>query len=270
MENAIEAPLRVNPENIGLLAGADKYVAVDVASGQVLLSQNANARQPVASITKIMTALVILDQKTDWQKAIEYTVADETSGAFAHIYRGEKVLFRDAWKTALIASDNNSIMAMIRSLGLSREEFVALMNRKAVELGLYNTNFDDPTGLSTQNLSTALDVAKLLDAVLKKNEIKETLLQRQHSFQVLNNKRTRKVNNTDILLSSFLNSAQYGYEFLGGKTGYLDEAGYCLASSIKKDGHAIIVVVLNSPTIEDRFQDVKVIADWVYENYRWK
>ncbi|MFH0987879.1 MAG: hypothetical protein V1763_00720, partial [Parcubacteria group bacterium] len=126
------------------------------------------------------------------------------------------------------------------------------------------------TGLEEKNVSTAFDLGRLLSAAMKRDEIRQTVLQSQYSFRILNNAKTRQIHNTDILVDSFLNQKEYGYELIGGKTGYLPEAGYCLATEIKKDGREVIVVVLNSSTIADRFQDVKVIADWVFSNYEWE
>jgi serine-type D-Ala-D-Ala endopeptidase (penicillin-binding protein 7) len=268
-ETKAEAPERINVENIGVEVDADKFVAIDVHSGKLLLQKDSNVKNPIASITKLMTAMVILEQEPDWQMVVEMRQADETYGAQPHIYRGEEVLFIDLWKSALVASDNNSIMSMVRALGFTRDEFILLMNQKAKELGMFNTEFADPTGLNENNLSTALDVAKLVHSSMQKNEIKESVLQGRYKFDILNNKKKRTIYNTDILLSSFLNSKKYGYELIGGKTGFLPEAGYCLSVEVEYEDHPIVVVVLGSSTIEQRFHDVKVIADWVYSNYAW-
>ena len=268
-EDAV-APVRVNPENVGVKVSAERYLAIDLASGKMLLGKDVNYVQPLASITKLMTALVILDEKPKWQKHVEMTEADETVGALPHIYRGEEVKFYDLWKSALISSDNNAIMAMIRSLGYTRAEFVEKMNAKAVALGMHNTVFADPTGLSEENVSTALDISRLVHAALGKNEIKESVLQKKYSFPILNNGKTRNISTTDILIDSFLNDSDYGYELLGGKTGFINEAGYCLAVEITNAGREVAIVVLNSSSLENRFQDVKVIADWVFANYQWE
>lgn len=268
--SSVSAPIRINPENVGLEATAEKYVAIDVTSGKILIQKNVDSVQPIASITKLMTALVVLDNVKDWNKTVEMNQADETYGAFAHIYRGEQVSFEDLWNAALISSDNNSIMAMIRALGFSKEEFVTKMNAKAKELQMYNTNFSDPTGLSVENQSTALDISRLLYTALNQEKIQSTVTKNKESFKILNNSKTRTVTSTDILLDSFLNRKQYGYQLVGGKTGYIPEAGYCLTVEIEKEKHSVIITVLNSNSIENRFQDVKVIADWVFNNYSWE
>jgi serine-type D-Ala-D-Ala endopeptidase (penicillin-binding protein 7) len=268
-EEGAYAPVRINLENIGVEVTAERYAVIDVASGELLANQKAASPQAMASITKLMTALVILDLEPDWQMEVEMSEVDETFGAFPHIYRGEKVKFIDLWKSALVSSDNNSIMSMIRALGILENDFVVLMNEKAVELQMNNSKFADPTGLNENNISTALDVARLLHNALDENEIRESVLQGKYVFEILNSKKTRVIYNTDILIDSFLNRKSYGYELVGGKTGFLYESGYCLATQIKKDNHEIIIVVLNSDTIENRFQDVKVLADWIFSNYQW-
>lgn len=264
-----EAPERINIENIGVETKADRFAVIDVDSGEVLLEKDSTESQPIASITKLMTALIILEQKPDWQMEVEMIRADETVGAYPHIYRGELVRFIDLWKAALISSDNNAIKAMIRALGLSEEEFVSKMNEKAAEFNMFSTEFADPTGLDNGNISTALDVAKLVHQAIQKNEIKESVIQPGYSFDILNSTRKRKIYNTDILVESFLNNKKNGYELIGGKTGYLPKAGYCLAVSVKKDENEVIFVVLDSPAIQSRFYDVKVLADWIYTNYKW-
>ena len=203
-------------------------------------------------------------------KTIFLTRADETEGANPHIYRGEEVRFIDLWKSALISSDNNSIMAMVRSLGFSRTEFVDLMNKKAQELKLYNTEFSDPTGLDPRNTSTATDVARLIYLAMKKNEIRETVIQNSYSFSILNSQKNRRIKTTDVLINSFLNSRDYGYELVGGKTGFLPEAGYCLSVEVSHLDKPVIFVVLNSSDINARFQDTKILADWVFNNYKWE
>jgi len=263
------APAKIDNRNIGVKLNADKFIAVDVASGRVLLEKNANVAQPLASITKLMTALVILDQKPDWNRSVVMKEIDETMGAKPHLYRGEEMTFMDLWKAGLISSDNNAIMAMVRYSGLTGNEFVLAMNAKASELGLINSHFDDPTGLSPFNVSTATDVAKILAAALSRTEISETVIQEQYQFTVKNNNKNRNLTNTDILISSFLNDEKYGYRLIGGKTGTLPEAGYCLAVEVAKHDQNVIFVILGSTSIEQRFIDAKSLVDWVFSNYNW-
>jgi len=268
-EKKYSAPTKTEKRNLGAVVSAKKFAVIDLRSGFILTQKDGNVQQPIASLTKLMTALIVLQANPDWQKTVEMEEFDETVGASPHIYRGERVKFIDLFKSALISSDNNAIMAMVRSLGFSREEFVKKMNDQSEKLKMYNTRFADPTGLSPDNLSTAMDVTRLLVEAMEKKEIKESVMQEEYFFAIENQKKGRRIFSTDILLQSFLNDSRYGYELIGGKTGYLPEAGYCLATLLEKDGRPIIVVVLDSDSIEDRFQDSKILADWVYESFAW-
>lgn len=268
-EKEVLPPTKINPQNIGVEITAEKYVALDVKSGKILLQKEAETIQPIASITKLMTALVLLDFVEKWDEKVILLPEDETIGARPHIYRGEEVLFSDLWNASLISSDNNSIMAMIRYLNFSRNEFVEKMNQKATELKMYNSSFADPTGLSVENKSTALDIARLLYFALEREEIQKAVVKKSFTFRPENSKKSRTIYNTDILLDSFLNRKQFGYTLIGGKTGFIPQSGYCLIVEVSKGENSVIIAVLNSATIESRFQDVKVVADWIFNNYKW-
>ena len=188
-----EPPQRINIQNIGVEVAADRFVAIDINSGKVLLQKDSNIQQPIASITKLMTALVILDKQPDWQLEVEMQQSDETVGAYPHLYRGERVSFTDLWKAGLVTSDNNAIKAMIRGLGLGQAEFVDLMNERAEQMQMYNSRFADPTGLNEGNISTALDVSRLVHLAMQRNEIRESVLQSKYSFKILNNGKTRRL-----------------------------------------------------------------------------
>ncbi len=264
------APNKVDEKNLGVIVSAEKFIAIDVRSGKVLLQKDPDKKQPIASLTKLLTALVIADlENIEWNKRVELIEQDETVGAMPHLYRGEEVSFEDLFYSALVSSDNNSIIAMIRSLGISRSEFIEMMNNKAQDLEMFDSVFDDPTGLSKQNISTAYDVAKLVYSAMKNDKIAEAVLSKSHTIFFAEKNKKRILRNTDILLNSFLNNENYGYDFLGGKTGFIPEAGYCLGVKISKNGYPVVIIVLDSESIESRFNDVKVIADWVFENYNW-
>lgn len=260
-----------DPESnsMGIEVSAEHAVVVDRKTGAILFSKQAEEVQPIASITKVMSALVFLDFNPGWEIEVTMQASDERQGGYFHVYRGEIINMRDLFNLGLVASDNNSLIALMRSTGLSDKEFVFEMNRKAHILGLKNTKFVDPTGLSPQNESTALDVARMLNYALDKKEIRQALVQSSYEFNVLNNGRQVNVLNTDILLDSYLNDQSQGYKIIGGKTGYLIEAGFCLAMAVEKNGNQVIGVVLGSDTIETRFQEIKGLVTWAFDNYTW-
>ena len=266
-EISAAAPQRIYGDYLDVKTTAKSILAVDVKSGQVLYQKNSQEVLPIASITKLMTALVFLDNNPGWQKEVYTIAADRRNGGIIYLNGGEVLTVENLFKTVLIVSDNDSAIALSRSTGLSAEDFIAKMNSKAKELGLNNTTFSDPTGLSLGNKSTVADLAKLLNQALKMPAIKEATGTSYYEFMVqAKDKEPRQVilKNTDWLLKSYL-------QIEGGKTGSLEEAGYCLAVKIKgEQSQGIIIVVLGSQSNSDRFQDVKAVADWIFNNYQWK
>jgi D-alanyl-D-alanine carboxypeptidase len=168
---------------------------------------------------------------------------------------------------SLIASDNTATIALVKSTGLNEEKFVEEMNRKAVVLGLSNTNFVDPVGLSDKNISTALDVAKLAKEALANDKIQEATICKNYIFQTKQG-RIVKIESTDLLLK---NLPPNGLTIEGGKTGYTESAGYCFVGKFKdKSGKEVIAAVLNSANYQTRFSEAKSIAEWVFDSYSWE
>jgi serine-type D-Ala-D-Ala endopeptidase (penicillin-binding protein 7) len=258
-------PKRIYTDVLDVRITAKSAIAVDVKSSKILYKKNNQEILPIASITKLMTGLVFLEHNPGWQNTITILDSDHRNGGTSYLKTGETLTLKDLFATALIVSDNEAAVALARSTGKSEFDFVAAMNKKASELGLKNSKFVEPTGLDAGNSSTAEDVAKLLNFALQNQAIKEMTSLADYEFKIQNKDKDRqvKLKNTDLLLKGYL-------DVLGGKTGSLLEAGYCLAIKIKGDsGQEIIIAVLDSQTNLDRFQDVKAISDWVYTNYKW-
>ena len=237
-------PSRVYTDLLDIKISAQSALAVDAESGKILYQKNASEIRPIASITKLMTALVFLDYNPGWQKEFFTISSDRRNGNIVHLNPGEILTIKNLFYTALIASDNDAIIALVRSAGLVEEEFVAKMNAKAQDLGLKDTKFIEPTGLNYGSQSNTFDIAKLLEAALQNEEIKKVTGIDDYEFEVLNKERTKtrlvKITNTDRLLNSYLN-------VIGGKTGSLEEAGYCLAVKIKgEENQEVIIIVLGS------------------------
>lgn len=263
-------PIKINQISLGVKTTAKSVVAIDEKSGKVLFAKNSDQKLSIASITKLMSALVFLDHNPGWGKEVEIKEEDKITAGRLYLGRGEKVTVRDLFYSALVSSTNQSVLALSRSTNLTKEQFIEKMNQKANELGMFGTTFTETTGLDPQNKSTAVDLVKLLNEALKKDEIRKTLTTRAYSFEALNHRQqTIAVVNTDKLLDSFLNDSKLGYEILGAKTGSLPEAGYCFAIKLKKENQLITIVSLGSATSIDRFQEIKGIATWIYENYQW-
>jgi len=266
-QSIVEAigPERVYTDILDVKIIAQSAIAIDVETGKVLYKKNTNEIRSIASITKLMTALVFLDNNPGWQKEISTIAADRKNGGIIHLNTGEVLTISDLFKTALIASDNDAASALARSTGLSLNSFISRMNKKAEEFGLTNTKFADPTGLNSANKSTAEDVARLLNQALKNKSIQSATSTAVYKFEVQGEEKKREVKlvNTDRLVGGYLN-------IIGGKTGHIEAAGHCLAVKISLENEKeIIVVVLGSASNPDRFQDIKAITDWVQINYKW-
>lgn len=264
-------PERIINNNLDINISAESAVAVDVASGKILYQKNQNQQQPIASITKLMTALVFLDTNPDFEKVIRYSHLDNSSGENVEFKSGEEIKIKYLFYASLIGSKNNTIKTLVRSSGLSEKKFVDLMNQKSVELNLTNTNFKDPTGLSEFNVSTAKDVANLLKTVSENKIITDILKTSEYTFKT--NLAEYKIESTNLLLDNNFFNIQYG------KTGYIEEAGWCFTSfgnvknnTVKSNDHGagnIITVILGSADQYSRFQDTKNLYWWTGQNFKF-
>lgn len=248
--------------------------SLTASSGAVLLlknnsflyEKNASDKQPIASLTKLMTALVFLDNNPGFEEEYIIKSTDNVVGGKNNLFTGETVRLRDLFNTSLVASDNSATLALARSTGLSDEEFVKAMNDKAGKLGLFNTSFTEPTGLSDKNISTAKEVARLAKEALGHEEIKKATVIKEYQFSTKEG-REKKIFSTDYLLYSNSNP---NISLLGGKTGYTERAGYCFVGKFANQSQEeIISVVLNSNGKNDRFLETKSLVDWIFANYNW-
>ncbi|MBU1130688.1 serine hydrolase [Patescibacteria group bacterium] len=257
-------PYRRNNNSLGMAVSAASAIVIDKESGMALWQKNPESARPVASITKLLTALVFLDNNPGWDEVVTIQPSDYREGGQIRVYTGEKITIRDLFNAMLVVSSNNAAMALVRSTGLSEEEFVIAMNQKARELGMSQSVFLEPTGLEPGNISTISDIVKLAQAAFSKDEIKWATSQKQYTYSVLNVDRNYTLDNTNKLLNSYL-------DIRAGKTGYLEEAGYCLISEVKGPSEqSVIVAVLGSQSEADRFQDLKALSQWSFDNYIWE
>jgi len=262
LKNYNSYPNKKSNDSLGVKIGSTSALVRDVKTKAILWQKNAQEVRSLASITKLMTALVFLDTNPDWSVLITMSKVDEINGGTAHVLRGETVKVIDLFNIALIASDNNALNALVRSTGLDSEEYLDLMNKKAEELNLENTKFRDFTGLNNDNKSTALEISILALEAFSKEEIREVTKKKTYSFFNYNGK-YYKVFSTNKLLNSYLN-------IKAGKTGFTNAAGYCLVSEIEnEEGQRILAVILNAQSNDHRFQDLKILAGWTLENYFW-
>ncbi|MFP4514575.1 MAG: D-alanyl-D-alanine carboxypeptidase family protein [Parcubacteria group bacterium] len=243
---------------------ATKAVLYDPKANVFLYEKNADEVQAIASITKLMTALVILDQEPDWDKVYEMKSIDRREGGRIHLFLGDRVTIENLFNVSLVSSANTATLALVHSLNLTEAEFVDLMNEKAKDLGLVNTSFADPIGLSAENVSSAKEVALLSKEAFSKDLIKNALSQSNYSFQTEQGKAVQ-VESTNILLEDDLGASSL--EITSGKTGYITESGFCFSALYDdKNSGELITIILDSETVFSRFEDSLKLSKWIY-NY---
>jgi D-alanyl-D-alanine carboxypeptidase len=256
---------RSNPAGLEIFASSS--AAIDRDSNKVLWNKNSGSIRPIASITKLMTALVFLHTVPDWEKIYELQPEDVRVGGKSYIYPGDQVKVEDLFYLTLVGSDNTAAVALVKSTGLTEAEFVAKMNRQAVDFGLASTKFEDISGLSNGNVSTAKEVLILAKKCLANKKIRDTSIEENYEFSTVGG-RDVKVKSTDQLLSFFPID---GINIMGGKTGHTDEAGYCFVGEfVDSAGHKIISVVLGADSDISRFAETKKLVKWAYDNFIWQ
>lgn len=235
----------------------------DVKNNTFVFKKEANNHLPIASITKLMTALVFLDNNPGFDQIYKIRKEDRREGGKIYVYQGEQIKVKDLFYLSLVGSANSATISLVHSTGMTEEEFIKEMNLKAKNLGLYQTNFKDPVGLNTGSYSTAKDIALLAKEALSHIEIREATKSPSHSFKTEEG-RAKTIYTTDDLLINFPTN---GVKLLGGKTGYTDAAGYCFVGGfINKDGRELISVVLGAKTSNERFSETKNLINWTFEN----
>lgn len=244
-----------------------KAAVWDEHSRTFLFQQEGEKKVPMASITKLMTALVFLENNPGWDHVHEVTREDRREGGRIFVYLGDKVEMEDLFNISLVASANTATMALVHSTGMTEEEFVEEMNRKAESIGLVKTEFTDVSGLDEGNVSTAKELARLAEVALEDADIREAVLKKEYEFTTRQGD-TRTVLSTDSLLKTF---PYKGIEILGGKTGYTPEAGYCFVGKFrdKENGRELISVVLGTEDEKARFKKTGELIDWAYRNHHW-
>lgn len=255
-----------NPDAQEFNLTASSAAVLLLKNNSFLFEKNSDSPQSIASLTKLMTALVFLENNPGFEK--EYTIKREdiVLGGKNNLFTGDTLTLENLFHTSLVASDNVATLALARSTGLSDADFVKLMNEKAAKLGLFKTKFVEPTGLSDRNVSTAREVARLAKEALGHKEVKESTIKKDYVFTTKEG-RQKKIDSTDYLLYS-----EVGPEIniLGGKTGYTESAGYCFVGKFSDDRQdEIISVVLNSSGRNDRFKETKSLVDWIFANFKW-
>lgn len=266
-KDVARAPKKIHPESVGVVTAATTALVEDAASGAILYEKNVDEARSIGSMTKLMTAMVFLSGNPDLNASAVIEIGDLREGGRQHLPTGKTITIKDLLLASLISSDNTATAALARLSDLSEDNFVARMNEKAAEIGMVETTFADPTGLSPENRSTAPDLVAMLRAALQNEDIRFATEQAVATITDTE-ENTYQLENTNELLTGFIN--QDPYKIVGGKTGYLPEAGYCLGVEARKDGGKnIFVVVLGSDSVAGRLRDIKALTVWAYNTYEW-
>lgn len=242
-------------------------ILMDDKTDTVLFEKNADTVRPLASISKLMSVLVLLDLNPDWKKIVEIT--PDVYDNYSHFINvGEKFAMSDLWNIALVGSSNSAINAMVNGSGIKKEDFVAKMNEKAQDLRLRSLHFVEPTGIDEKNVGTARDIARLLKYALSNDKIYNTLQISEYYAQPLDQK-PRRIWTTDWLLNKWVPN-KFGDFTIAGKTGFIDGSKYNFAVRIENGSkRAIRTVVLGADTVEARFSEARDLATWAFEHYAW-
>jgi D-alanyl-D-alanine endopeptidase (penicillin-binding protein 7) len=229
----------------------------DQMTGECLVQKQAGTIMPIASITKLMTAMVVLDANMNLQESI--TVVPEDVDTLRHSHSRLPVntsLTRgDALLLALMASENRAAHALGSTYPGGLDAFVAAMNAKARSLGLIETHFKDPTGISSGNVSSARDLARMVDAAYHYSIIREYTTCKETTIRL--GRRTLQFHNTNRLLRN--PRWQIGLS----KTGFIDEAGRCLVMQLQVANRPLLIVLLDAQGKLTRYGDANRIKQWM-------
>lgn len=225
-------------------------IVVDENSGKVLLEKNAAAIVPIASLTKLVTAMVVIDSKANMDEkiSIEADDVDQIKHSASHVPVGSTLTRRDALQLALMSSDNRAAASLARTYPGGNTAFMAAVKSKLAVLGMSNTSIKEATGLSPENTSTAADLVKLAQAASRYPAISDITTDSEDSI-ALKNGRTREFHNTNRLVG------RKGWDILLSKTGFTNEAGRCLIMRVKLAGKKATMVLLNASANSARLAD---------------
>lgn len=243
----------------------ESILAIDLQSNQILFEQKSDEVRPLASITKLVSALVLLDLPIKWNTYAKITDADCDSFS-RQVIAGEVLSLHDLWNIALVGSVNSAMKALVRHSGVDRETFVALMNKKAKSLNLNSLVLVEPSGLDSRNVGNAKDVARLLKEALKSKKILNALQTGIYFAKPLHKETPKKIYNTNWLLTGWVPS-DFPLGSIVGKTGFLKNIGYNLTVRMTDNkNRQIIIVVLGSKSFTSRFAKARELANKVFNN----
>lgn len=245
------APPEVRPPGVTARA----VLVADATTGEPLLAYQKDKVWPIASLTKLMTAIVYLEQNPDFNKVITLSRQDQVEGSALRVPSGTRFRASDLLRASLMGSANNATNALARAgTNLSKTQFIERMNQEAKELNLHNTHFVEPTGLSPRNRSTPAEYAVIVKEALKNPIIKNIMTSTYHYVRPLNYYGF-SIGNTNKLLQQ-----NNGFRILGGKTGFTYGSGYNFAVEVRQGDKGVVVVVFGERNFNKSIDVAKNLA----------
>lgn len=248
-----------------LAIASTKALVMNQNTHEIIYSKNLDTPTPIASVTKLMTAMVVLDAKLDLREQVSITEmdVDYLKGTSSRLPVGTVMTREDLLNLALIASENRAASALATHYPGGKHRFIQDMNSKAASLGMMNTHFEDSTGLTSNNISTASDLAKMVHAAYQYPLIRQITTTADYDLQVARKQQPMHFHNTNALVRS----EQSNWEIGLSKTGYISEAGRCLVMQATIAGEPFIMVLLDSVGKLTRIGDARRIKKWMEHNY---
>jgi len=236
-------------------------IIFDPQSGQVIWGENAQDKRSIASITKVMTAVVFLEDQPDLSQEVTVERGDTYAASTTYLRPNDRLTFREVLHLTLIASDNAAARILARSSHGGSTGFIERMNTKAAELGLENTSFTDPSGLRAENVSSAYDLSRLITYAATDPQISPIVapIMRTAEYKVTTSRRTINIHNTNRLVMDG------DVDVMGGKTGFISKAGHCLATVLRlpQTNQTFAVVVLGANSNPGRFWETRHLFNWL-------
>jgi len=226
------------------------------ANGQVLWEENAQDKRSIASITKVMTTVVFLEDNPDLNQEVTVERSDVYAASTTYLKANDRLALGEVLHLVLIASDNAAARVLARVSHGGTASFIERMNEKALELGLENTSFADPSGLNPANVSSAYDLSRLISFAAADERIAPVM--QTATYTVKTNRRTINIHSTNRLVME-------GMDVVGGKTGFISKAGYCLATLLRlpQSNNQVAVVVLGATSNPGRFWETRHLFNWL-------
>lgn len=259
-QNDGESSVFTSPSSTaGLQLASSKALIVNQETGETIYAKSTNTPTPIASITKLMTAMVMLDMHLPMDELLTVSDADVDTlkNTTSRLKIGTTLTRKEMLQLALMSSENRAAFAIARTTAVGIPAFVAAMNRKALELGMTHTRFADPTGLNSENVSTAEDLVKMVKAAYQYDEIRADSTSHSRDVAVAGQRQSTEFRNTNILVRNG------GWDIGLSKTGYISEAGRCLVMQAQIAQQPLIIVLLDSYGKYSRIGDAQRIRKWI-------